>query len=84
MRKGNERNEFTGQMMDLWAYRHGVEIDFSRSGKPTDNAHCESFNGTFRAEYLDTKLVQNLPGTPGSGWAVSRGRKEFSIFGVED
>jgi transposase InsO family protein len=24
--------------MDLWIYRHGVKIDFSRSGKPTDNA----------------------------------------------
>ena len=31
-------SEFTGQMMDLWAYRNGVKIDFSRTGKPTDNA----------------------------------------------
>jgi len=38
----------------LWAYRNGVKIDFSRPGKPTDNAYCESFNGTFRAECLDT------------------------------
>ena len=30
------------------------KIDFSRPGKPTDNAFCESFNGTFRAECLDT------------------------------
>jgi putative transposase len=32
--------------MDLWAYRAGVQIDFSRPGKPTDNAPVESFNGT--------------------------------------
>ncbi|QMV17862.1 DDE-type integrase/transposase/recombinase [Granulicella sp. 5B5] len=42
-------SEFTGQMMDLWASRNGVKIDFSRPDKPTDNAFCESFNGTFRA-----------------------------------
>ena len=28
-------------------------IDFSRPGKPTDNAFVESFNGTFRSECLD-------------------------------
>jgi putative transposase len=53
--------EFTGQMMDLWAYRNGIKIDFSRPGKPTDNAFVESFNGTFRAECLDTNWFQSLP-----------------------
>jgi transposase InsO family protein len=54
-------SEFTGQMMDLWAYRNDVKIDFSRPGKPTVNAFCESFNGTFRAECLDTNWFQTLP-----------------------
>jgi transposase InsO family protein len=31
--------------MDKWACERGVEIDFSRPGKPTDNAVVESFNG---------------------------------------
>ena len=31
-----------------------MEIDFSRPGKPTDNAQCESFNGRFRQECLNT------------------------------
>jgi putative transposase len=53
-------SEFTGQLMDLWAYRNGVKIDFSRPGKPTDNAFVESFNGTFRAECLDTNWFQSL------------------------
>ena len=45
--------EFTSQRMDLWAYHNRVQIDFSRPGKPTDNAYVESFNGTLRAECLD-------------------------------
>jgi transposase InsO family protein len=53
-------SEFTSQAMDLWAYRNGVEIDFSRPGKPTDNAFVESFNGTFRAECLDTHWFADL------------------------
>jgi putative transposase len=40
--------------MDLWAYQNGVKIDFSRPGNPTDNAYIETFNGTLRAECLDT------------------------------
>ncbi len=53
-------SEFTGQAMDLWAYQNGVRIDFSRPGKPTDNAHVESFNGTFRAECLDAHWFATL------------------------
>jgi putative transposase len=45
--------EFTGQLMDLWAYHHRVRIDFSRRGKPTDNAFIETFNGTLRDECLN-------------------------------
>jgi putative transposase len=51
------------QSIDLWAYRNGVQIDFSRPGKPTDNAYVESFNGTLRAECLDMRaLVRDLDG----------------------
>ncbi|MGH1574240.1 DDE-type integrase/transposase/recombinase [Methylobacterium sp. P31] len=31
--------EFAGRMLDQWADLNGVEIDFSRPGKPTDNAN---------------------------------------------
>ena len=31
-------SEFISRDMDLWAYHHGVTLDFSRPGKPTDNA----------------------------------------------
>jgi putative transposase len=52
--------EFTSQAMDLWAYQAGVQIDFSRPGKPTDNAYVESFNGTLRAECLDAHWFATL------------------------
>ena len=46
--------------MDLWAYHNRVRIDFSRPGKSTDNAHVEAFNGTLRAECLDTHWFTTL------------------------
>ena len=30
-------SEFISIAMDRWAYDHGVTMDFSRPGKPTDN-----------------------------------------------
>jgi putative transposase len=45
--------EFTGRMLDLWAYFNGVTLDFSEPGKPTDNAFIESFNGRFREGCLN-------------------------------
>jgi hypothetical protein len=53
-------SEFTSHAMDLWAYQNGAKIDFSRPGKPTDNAFVESFNGTFRNECLNTHWFMNL------------------------
>ena len=53
-------SEFSGQAMDLWAYQNGVKIDFSRPGKPTDNAFIETFNGTFRDECLNVHWFETL------------------------
>ncbi len=52
--------EFTGQLVDLWAYHHGVRIDFSRPGKPTDNAFIETFNGSLRDECLNLHWFATL------------------------
>ena len=46
--------------LDLWAYLNGVTLDFSRPGKPTDNAFIESFNGSFRAECLNASWFLSL------------------------
>jgi len=45
--------EFISKDVDLWAYWNHVTLDFSRPGKPTDNAYIESFNGRFRQECLN-------------------------------
>lgn len=44
--------EFISRDLDLWAYMNGVVLDFSRPGKPTDNAFVEAFNGKVRAECI--------------------------------
>jgi putative transposase len=46
--------------VDLWAYSRKVVLDFSRSGKPVDNAHAEAFNARFRAECLNEHWFLNL------------------------
>jgi len=68
-------SEFCSQAMDLWAYQNGVRIDFSRPGKPTDNAHVESFNGTFRQECLNAHWFMTLSEAKGiiEGW-----RREYN------
>ncbi len=52
--------EFISKALDAWAYRNGVQLEFSRPGKPTDNAFAESFNGHFRAECLDQHWFASL------------------------
>ena len=53
-------SEFISRDLDLWAYAHDVTMDFSRPGKSTDNAYIESFNGSFRAECLNTHWFMSL------------------------
>jgi putative transposase len=45
--------EFTSVVMDQWAYWNGVTLDFTRPGKPQDNALIEAFNSRFRQECLN-------------------------------
>jgi len=45
--------EFISKDMDFWAYFNGLKLDFSRPGKPTDNALIESSNGRLRQECLN-------------------------------
>ena len=44
--------EFISSALDTWAAAHGVKLDFIQPGKPTQNAHVESFNARFRDECL--------------------------------
>jgi putative transposase len=52
--------EFISKELDLWAFMKDVTLDFSRPGKPTDNAFIESLNGKFRAECLNANWFLSL------------------------
>jgi len=52
--------EFTSKVFDHWAYSNKVRLDFSRPGKPTDNAFIESFNAQVRRECLSQHYFASL------------------------
>ena len=56
--------EFIAKEFDLWAYLHGVTLDFSRPAKPTHNAFIESFNWSFRTERLNASWFMSLDEAP--------------------
>lgn len=53
-------SEFTSKALDHWAYWNQVRLDFSRPGKPTDNAGIESFHNSFRRECLTQHYFLDL------------------------
>lgn len=52
--------EFTGQILDAWAYEHRVELAFIDPGRPMQNGYLESFNGKFRDECLNIHWFRSL------------------------
>lgn len=52
--------EFQSRALEDWAYRHKVQLDFIRPGKPVENAFIESFNGRLRDECLNVHQFQSL------------------------
>jgi len=52
--------EFSGKVLDEWAYRNNVKLHFIKPGKPTENGYIESFNGKFRDECLNEHRFYNL------------------------
>jgi len=56
----DQGTEFVSRDLDLWAYAKEVTLDFSRPGKPTDNAFAEAFNGRVRAECLNAHWFLTL------------------------
>jgi len=53
-------SEFISKALDRWAYENKVTMDFSRPGRPTDNALVESFNGSLRDECLNVHWFLSL------------------------
>lgn len=52
--------EFTAIVMDHWAFKRKVQLDFIRPGKPVENAFIESFNDKFRDECLNLNYFTSL------------------------
>jgi putative transposase len=70
-------SEFISKALDKWAYDNKVTLDFSRPGKPTDNAYIESFNGSFRDECLSTHWFLSLEDAKEK---IERWREEYNNF----
>lgn len=67
--------EFISKALDQWANINRVTLDFSRSGKPTDNDFVELFNGRFRDECLNTHWFLNLDDARGK---IEAWRRDFN------
>lgn len=67
--------EFISKKLDQWAYLNKVELDFSRLGKPTDNALIEAFNGRLREECLNQSWFLSLEDARGK---VATWRREYN------
>lgn len=67
--------EFISRALDQWAYLNQVELDFSRPGKPTDDALIESFNGRLRQECLNQNWFMSLEE---AGRIVEAWRREYN------
>lgn len=65
--------EFISVALENWADTHGVKLDFIQPGKPTQNAHVESFNGRFRDECLAQARFPTL----------ARARAEIELWRVD-
>ena len=49
-------SEFYSRAMEAWAYQYGVQLDFSRPGRPVENSYIESSNGRLRDERLNVQV----------------------------
>ena len=69
--------EFISKALDAWAYLNKVQLDYSRPGRPIDNAHIESFNGSFREECLNVHWFMSLEDAKAKIEAWRRDYNEF-------
>lgn len=67
--------EFVSKELDLWAYVNDVTLDFSRPGKPTDNAFIESFNARVQKECLNQHWFLSLSD---ARLKINQWRKEYN------
>jgi putative transposase len=67
--------EFTSKTLDAWAHWNQLNLDFSRRGKPGDNAHIEAFNRLVRRECLSQHWFTSLEE---AGDLLERWKEEYN------
>ncbi len=73
----DNESKFIRKALDRWAYDQHVTLDFSRPGKPTNNAYMESFNGSFRDECLNVHWFLSLTDAQEK---IEQWRQEYNGF----
>lgn len=48
----DQGSELISRDLDLWEYVRDIVLDFSRTGRPSNNAFAEACNEHIRAEFL--------------------------------
>lgn len=69
--------EFISRSLDAWAYLNNIQLEYSRPGKSTDNAHIESFNGSLRDECLNVNWFMSLED---ARVKIENWRKDYNEF----
>lgn len=59
IRVGNGPEFIAGKLKD-WCEKNGIIIHYIQPGTPTQNSLIERFNRTFRTEFLNVYLFENL------------------------
>lgn len=52
--------ECQSRALEDWAYRRGVQLDFTHPGKPVDNTFIEAFDGRLRDERLNVQQFVSI------------------------
>jgi len=68
--------EFTSELLSNWSRQKGIRLHYIQPGKPTQNAYIERFNKTFRYEFLDSHLFEDLDQVRELAWEWMIGYNE--------
>ena len=56
----NHGPELISATLTYWCETNNIELVYTQPGKPQQNDFVECFNGSFRREFLDAYLFENL------------------------
>lgn len=60
--------ELIAEQFYAWCDSRGIEVVYIQPGKPQQNGFVERFNGSFRREFLDVYLFENLTQVRDMAW----------------